>query len=351
METRIENDLFLRACRREPVPRTPVWIMRQAGRYLPEYRSVREQYDFLTMVRTPEIVADVTVQPVEIINVDAAVLFSDIMVIPEAMGMSLEMVEGRGPVLHDPVRTAASVDALRRPDVYDSLGYVLDGIRATKERLRGRVPLIGFSGSPWTLFAYMVEGSGSKDFRHAKALAWSDPGLARRLLDEIAAVVCDYLVAQVEAGVDAIQIFDTWGGVLPPADYRRLSLEPVKQMIESRLGSLGVPIIVFSKGCSHSLAEIGRTGDVVGVDWATDIGYARRAVGEGAALQGNLDPTVLFADADTVRKRVRLVLEQFGEGEGHVFNLGHGILPQTPVDNVHVLVETVAQESPRYHIS
>lgn len=349
MSNDLKNDLFLRACRREPVPRTPAWIMRQAGRYLPEYRAVRDKHDFLTMVKTPELAAEVTIQPIDIIGTDAAILFSDIMTVPEAMGMGLEMVEGRGPVLANPVRDAAGVDALIDPDPIGDLGYVMDAIRVTKKELDGRVPLIGFSGSPWTLFAYMVEGSGSKNFRYAKSLVYNDPVLARRLLDRIAAAVTNYLLAQIDAGVNAVQIFDTWGGILTPEDYREFSLGPIASIVE-QLRPRGVPVIVFSKDCSHSYEQIAATGcDVVGVDWRAELSQARARVGDKVALQGNLDPTVLFAGRDKVRAAVADVLAKFGKGEGHIFNLGHGILPETPVENVHELVRALAEESRQYH--
>ena len=343
----VQNDLFLRACRRESVQRTPVWMMRQAGRYLPEYRAVRKRFDFLTMCRTPEVVAEVTVQPVDLVGVDAAILFSDIMVIPEAMGMDLEMVESRGPVLHDPIRSSADIERLRAPDPTDHLGYVLDGIRATNAKLDGRVPLIGFSGSPWTLFVYMVEGSGSKNYRYPKAMIYDEPAMARQLLDRITDAVADYLLAQIEAGVHAVQIFDTWGGILPPAEYREFSLPSIHAIVD-RLSGAGVPVIAFSKDCSHSLEAIAETGaDVVGIDWRTDLSEARRRVGDRVALQGNLDPTVLFASRDEVTKRVHGVLDAFGDGDGHIFNLGHGILPETPVENAKAVIEAVAEHSAR----
>jgi len=352
MPSSVQNDLFLRACRREPTPRTPVWIMRQAGRYLPEYRAVRGRHDFRTMVPTPERAAEVTVQPVDLIGVDAAILFSDIMTIPEAMGMSLEMVESRGPVLGDPIRSAAQVEALAVPDPADELGYVLDAIRVTRASLGGRGPLIGFSGSPWTLFTYMVEGSGSRNFVHAKTMVYREPQLARRLLGKITRAVGDYLIAQAEAGADAVQIFDTWGGILTPADYKEFSLEYMAHIVE-RLRPYDLPIILFSKDCSYAAADIAAAGcDVVGVDWGADIGVVREAVGDSVALQGNLDPVLLFSTPDRIRDGVIDVLEKaatLGSGDGHVFNLGHGILPETPVANVRALVQAVAEESPRYH--
>jgi len=345
----LQNDLFLRACRREPVPRTPVWFMRQAGRYLPEYRAVRAEHDFLTMVRTPELAAAVTVQPVEILGVDAAILFSDIMVVPEAMGMTLHMVEGTGPVLPEPIRTRAQIDALPQPDPESALRYVMDAIRQTRAQLDGRVPLIGFSGSPWTLAAYMVEGRGSKTFRYAKAMVFGEREDAHALLSRVADAVGDYLLAQARAGAQALQIFDTWGGLLPPPEFAEFSLAYIARVV-SRLRETDVPIIVFCKDCAHALEAIADTGcDVVGIDWGTDLADARRRVGSRCALQGNLDPAVLFAAPEEVRRRATDVLERFGRGEGHIFNLGHGILPETPVAGVRAMLAAVGEESPRYH--
>ncbi len=349
MSESLQNDRFLRACRREPVDRTPVWAMRQAGRYLPEYRAIREKSDFLTMCRTPDLAAEVTLQPVERFGLDAAILFSDIMVVPEAMGMRLELVESRGPVLDDPVRGERDLERLRRPDVHAALGYVFEAIRRIRRELAGRVPLIGFSGSPWTLATYMVEGEGSKQFRHARAMVYAEPALAHRLLERVTDVVADYLLGQVEAGVDAVQVFDTWGGILPPAEYREFSLAYMARIVE-RLRPAGVPVILFSKDCSHSLEAIADAGaDVVGIDWRTDIGQARRRVGARAAVQGNLDPVALFAPPTEIRRRVVEVLEAVGPGEGHVFNLGHGILPDTPPDHLRAMVDAVHEESPRFH--
>jgi len=345
----LRNDVFLRACRCEPTPRTPVWVMRQAGRYLPEYRAIREKYDFLTMCRTPELATAVTIQPVEIIGVDAAILFSDIMVVPQAMGMELELVEARGPVLHNPIRDAQRASELHVPDPDDELGYVMDAIRMTRRELDGRVPLIGFSGSPWTLFAYMVEGSGSKAFRHPKEMVYANPELARHLLDRITEAVTGYLLAQVRTGVDTVQVFDTWGGILPPDEYREFSLSYMAR-VATRIRETGVPVILYSKDCAHSLEQIAGTGArVVGIDWRTDISDARSRIGMSTAIQGNLDPAVLFSTPGVIRAHVARVLRDVGPGGGHIFNLGHGVLPGTPVDNLKALVAAVAEESPRYH--
>ncbi len=351
MDAGIDNDLFLRACRRDPCERTPIWIMRQAGRYLPQYRVLREKADFLTLCKTPDLAAEVTVMPVEILGVDAAILFSDIMVVPEAMGMKLSLVESRGPVLDDPIRTSARIDSLAVPDPADRLGFVLDAVRLTKRALAGRVPLIGFSGAPWTLFSYMVEGSGSKNFARAKAFMYSEPVLAHRLLDKITDSVSRYLAAQVEAGVDAVQLFDTWGGLLTPGSFEEFSLTYIARIIDD-LRRYDVPIIVFAKDCDHSLVKIVNAGcDVVGIDWRTDMKAARTVVGLRASLQGNLDPTLLYAPPEKIREGVREVLDGYGEGDGHIFNLGHGILPDVPVENVKAMIRFVKEESPAYHKS
>lgn len=346
----ISNDLFLRACRREAVERTPVWFMRQAGRYLPEYRAVREKVDFLTLCKTPELAARVTVQPVEIIGVDAAIVFSDILVLPEAMGMTLFVHEGKGgPHFAEPVRSRSAIDRLVLPDPAAKLRFVTDALRTSKRELQNRVPLIGFSGAPWTLAAYMVEGRGSKDFRHIKGLIYDSPGDAHVLLEKLSQAVGDYLLAQIDAGADAIQIFDTWGGVLGKSEFEEFSLRHITSVV-SRVRGRHVPIIVFCKDCSQSLEPIASCGaDVVSLDWKSDIGEARAAVGHRVALQGNLDPVVLFGSKESVERGVRRVLEKFGHGNGHIFNLGHGILPDTPVANVRTFVEAVKTLSVVYH--
>lgn len=346
---RIKNDLFLRACRRQGTPRTPVWIMRQAGRYLPSYRKLRERYDFLALCRSPELAVQVTLLPVYELGVDAAIIFSDIMVLPEAMGMELQLVESVGPVLASPVRTSHRVDELEVPDPSKKLGYVMESLAQTKEELAGRVPLIGFSGSPWTLFCYMVEGRGSKDFTWARRAIYTDPTLARKLLAKIADAVTLYLRAQAEAGADALQIFDTWGGLLGPDGYREFSLAYSRRVVEG-VSDLGVPVILFARGAGSLLAEVAQAGcQVVGLDWQVDLGQARELVGTKAALQGNLDPVALYASVDAVRAAAAAVLSSYGEGAGHIFNLGHGIPPDVPVENVKALVEFVKEESRKYH--
>ncbi|MGH2568832.1 MAG: uroporphyrinogen decarboxylase [Bacteroidota bacterium] len=344
------NDLFLRACRREPVERTPVWIMRQAGRYLPEYRAVREKTDFLTLCKTPELAAEVSIQPVDILGVDACIIFSDILVVPEAMGMELIVEEGKGgPRFPHPLRSRADIDRLRVPDPNRELKYVMEAVRLTRTSLNGRVPLIGFAGSPWTLATYMVEGKGSKDFRFIKELIYSNPKDAHVLLDKLARVVAAYLTAKIEAGAQAVQIFDTWGCILPPDEFRDFSLRYIEQVIPL-LRRKSVPVIVFCKDCGHSLEAIADVRpDVVGLDWTVDIGKARMMVGSHVALQGNLDPTMLYAPPERIRAGVKKILEKFGDGTGHIFNLGHGILPDVPVEHAKAMVQAVQQESKRYH--
>ncbi|HTY10583.1 MAG TPA: uroporphyrinogen decarboxylase [Bacteroidota bacterium] len=344
------NDLFLRACKREAVERTPVWFMRQAGRYLPEYRAVREKVDFLTLCKTPDLAAEVTIQPVDIIGVDAAIIFSDILVVPEAMGMELVVEEGRGgPRFPSPLRSRAEIEKLPVPDPNSKLKFVTDAIRTTQKNLHGKVPLIGFSGSPWTLAAYMVEGRGSKNFRYPKELIYSSPRDAHLLLDKLARAVAAYLSAQIEAGAQAVQIFDTWGGILGQEEFEEFSLRYIKQVL-SLLRTNGAPTIVFCKDCGHSLEKIADTGtSAVGLDWATDIGKARDMVGSYAALQGNLDPAMLYSTPERIEKGVQTILKKFGKGSGHIFNLGHGVMPDTPVENVHAFVNAVKKFSVQYH--
>jgi uroporphyrinogen decarboxylase len=346
----VTNDLFMRACRREAVERTPVWIMRQAGRYLPSYRALREKVDFLTLCKTPELAAQVTLQPIEALDVDAAIIFSDILLFPEALGMKLQVDESKsGPRFSNPIRTASDIDSLTPADPSKKLKFVMDAIGQTKRELRGRVPLIGFCGSPWTLAAYMVEGKGTKDFRHLKQLVYDQPGLAHKLLAKLADALVFFLEAQLAAGADAIQIFDTWGGILSPDDYREFSLDYIWKLI-SNVHRNGAPMIVFSKGANGCLAEISKIGaDVVGLDWTVDIGEVRRRIGERVALQGNLDPSVLYASPEKIKHEVRMILQKYGNGSGHIFNLGHGILPDTPVDHARALVEAVKEESAVFH--
>lgn len=348
--TDLLNDLFLRACKRLPVERTPIWIMRQAGRYLPEYRAVRERADFLTMCKTPELATEVTLQPIDLIGVDAAIIFSDILVIPEAMGMHLEMHEGVGPVFPHPIRTEDDAKDLKSIDPTVDLKYVLDAVSMTKKALGGRVPLIGFTGSPWTLLSYMVEGMGSKNFSSVKRLIYQDPALAHRLLDKISDAVAVYLSAKIEAGVNAVQIFDTWGGILSQDDFQTFSLNYMKKII-SQVKRKDEPVILFAKGVHYGLNRLAESGaDVLGLDWTMNIGDVRKAVGNKVALQGNLDPTILYAPHDKIRQEAGKILKSFGHGSGHVFNLGHGILPDVPPENLKALVDFVKEESAVYHL-
>ncbi len=345
----LQNDLFLRACKRLPVERTPIWVMRQAGRYLPEYRAVREKTDFLTMCKTPELVAEVTIQPIDIIGVDAAIIFSDILVIPEAMGMHLEMHENIGPVFPQPIRNDSDTKKLKIIDPYKDLKYVLDGISLTKKELKGRVPLIGFSGAPWTLLTYMVEGRGTKTFSTAKKLIYNNPRLAHRLLSQIADSVSDYLNAKIESGVNAVQIFDTWGGILSQDDFKEFSLQYISKII-SQINRKDEPVIVFAKGVHYDLNMLADCGaDVIGLDWTMNIGKIREKIGDRVALQGNLDPAILYAGSEKICLEAEKIMQTFGKGSGHIFNLGHGIAPDVLPDNLKTLVNHVKKESIKFH--
>jgi uroporphyrinogen decarboxylase len=344
------NDYVIRACYRKPTPRTPIWIMRQAGRYLPEYRAVRAKADFLTLCKTPELAAEVTIQPVDIVGVDAAIIFSDILVVPEAMGMHLIVEEGKGgPRFGARIENGADIDRLAEPDPNDSLGYVMDALSLTRKELNGRVPLIGFSGSPWTLACYMVEGAGSKGWPRSLGMLKEAPAEMHRLLGKLARTVAAYMNAQIEAGAQVLQIFDTWGGILPPAEFEEFSLRYIREIV-SALPVDRVPVIVFCKDCGHAIGKIADTGcQAVGLDSGIDIGAARAAVGSKAALQGNLDPSVLRCEPGAILEAAGRILKSYGDGPGHVFNLGHGITPDIPVDHVKELVRFVRQESVRYH--
>ncbi|MBA2493904.1 MAG: uroporphyrinogen decarboxylase [Acidobacteria bacterium] len=340
--------LFLRACRREQTERTPVWIMRQAGRYLPEYRAIREKADFLTLCKTPELASEVTVQPVDIIGVDAAILFSDILVIPEAMGMNLDVIESKGPVFEKAIRSTADVESLKTEGVTERLDYVMQAIKVTKQKLDGRVPLIGFSGAPWTLASYMVEGKGSKDFRNIKSLIYSEPRTAHRLLEKLADAVVGYLNKKIETGCDAVQIFDSWAGILSPWDFEEFSFRYLKYICE-QLKTNGAPVIVFAKGVNNLEKLALLKCDVIGIDWTKDIREARAEIGDKKALQGNLDPCVLFAPKEKIKAETQRILESYGAGAGHIFNLGHGILKQTAPENARYFVECVKELSAKYH--
>lgn len=345
----LKNDLLIRACRRQPHPRTPVWMMRQAGRFLPEYRAVREKYDFITMYKTPELAAEVTLQPVDILGVDAAILFSDILVIPEAMGMALRFEEGRGPLFQEPIRTEEQIEQLREVRPEESLPFVLEAIRLIRRELGGRVPLIGFSGAPWTLATYMVEGQGSKNFLNIKKWRFGNPDALHRLLDRLSRAVIVYLQAQAAAGAQVLQLFDSWAGILDEAGYREFAL-PAVQKITAALQPSGLPLIYFAKGAGVWLHALEQSGaDVLGLDWTVAIGRARWNLKDRFALQGNLDPAALFAPLPEIKKQVRRLLADYGSGEGHIFNLGHGILPTTPVAAARTMVETVQEESGLFH--
>lgn len=342
------NDLLLRACRREPVERPPVWMMRQAGRYLPQYRAVRDRADFLTMVRTPELAVEVTLQPVDLLGVDAAIIFSDILVIPQAMGMKLSVEDEVGPRFHNPLRTSAQFDRLHDVIIEEGLSYVLQALRLARRELGDKVPLIGFAGAPWTLMSYMVEGSGSKSFSQAKRVLQEDPVRAHALLKRLARTVGNFLVAQVKAGAQVVQLFDSWSGALGPADFREFAL-PYLSEAARLAGTAGAPVIVFCPGSGWALEEIARaTGaDVIGVDWQTDAAEARQRIPLSvAALQGNLDPTWLYGSPAAIRERTHRMLHSFG-GRGHIANLGHGILPDVPVEHARAFVQAVQEWRPQ----
>ena len=347
-----KNDRFLRALLRQPVDATPVWIMRQAGRYLPEYRATRAKAgNFLTLCKTPELACEVTMQPLDRFHLDAAILFSVILTIPDAMGLGLQFVEGDGPSFSNPVRTAADIKKLAVPDPSAELRYVTDAVSLIRKELDGRVPLIGFSGSPWTLATYMVEGRSSKDFSKIKALMYEQPKLLEQLLSTVSASVASYLNAQIEAGAQALMIFDTWGGVLTPELYRRYSLafmHSVLDQLKREHDGKKIPVILFSKGANHSLTDIAATGaDGIGLDWTINIADASAIVGTEVAVQGNLDPSVLYSSPEVVREQVKKVLDAYPHETGHVFNLGHGIHPGIDPENVKALVDAVHEFSQR----
>jgi uroporphyrinogen decarboxylase len=356
----LQNDVFLRALQRESTPYTPIWLMRQAGRYLPEYNATRKRAgSFLNLCKNPELACEVTLQPLERFPLDAAILFSDILTVPDAMGLGLYFAEGEGPKFERPVRDEAAVRQLAVPDIGTDLRYVTDAVTTIREALGGRVPLIGFSGSPWTLACYMVEGGGSDDFRTVKTMLYKRPDLMHAILDVTTKAVTQYLNAQIEAGAQTVMIFDSWGGALADGAFQKFSLAYTKRVLaglkleaEHRPGErVRVPSIVFTKGGGLWLEEISGAGcDAVGVDWTVNLANARARVGERVALQGNLDPNALFAEPAQIQGEVAKILESFGlpeKGVGHVFNLGHGISQYTPPDSVSVLVQAVHEYSRR----
>ena len=350
----LQNDTLIRALFRQPTAYTPVWLMRQAGRYLPEYNETRRRAgSFLALCKTPSLAAEVTLQPLARFPLDAAILFSDILTIPDAMGLGLYFAEGEGPRFERPLRDESSIAKLAAPDPSESLRYVTDAIGEVQRTLAGKVPLIGFSGSPYTLACYMVEGQASDDWRNVKLMLYERPALLHRILETNTRAVAALLNAQIEAGVNVLMIFDTWGGSLSAASYREFSLEYIQRVLSQLKRSSGatrVPVIVFTKGGAASLERIAATGcDCVGLDWSIDLGDARRRIGADAALQGNIDPAVLLASPEVIRREVQKALESFGRGSGHVFNLGHGVPQLTPPENVAALVAAVRELSPKFH--
>ena len=354
MKTVLKNDRLLKALLRQPVDVTPVWMMRQAGRYLPEYRATRERAgDFLVMCKTPELACEVTLQPLARYPLDAAILFSDILTIPDAMGLGLTMIEKQGPHFEKPVRTPAEIKALSVPDPESELGYVMDAVRLIRKELDGKVPLIGFAGSPWTLATYMVEGGPSKEYSLVKGMMYDDPATMHHLLNVLADAVAQYLNAQIAAGVQVVQIFDTWGGILTTRTYQEFSLRYMKKIIEQlKPDAQGnhVPVILFTKGGGEWVEAIAASGcDAIGIDWTRNIGDVRIMVGDRVALQGNLDPCVLYASPEVIRNEVASVLKDYGHGNGHIFNLGHGIHQHIDPDRVATMIDAVHELSKPFH--
>ncbi len=350
----LKNDRFLRALLREPVDMTPVWMMRQAGRYLPEYRATRTKAgDFMSLCQNPELACEVTIQPLERFPLDAAILFSDILTIPDAMGLGLYFSEGEGPCFERPIRDEAAVKSLGVPDPEDDLGYVMNAVRTIRRELDGRVPLIGFSGSPWTLATYMVEGGTTKNFAKVKGMMFDRPDLMHILLGKLADSVTSYLNGQIAAGAQTVMIFDTWGGVLSPRDYKTFSLAYMEKIITGLVREnegRKVPVVMFTKGGGQWLGQMADSGcDALGVDWTTDLADARLQVQDRVALQGNLDPCILYSSPERIREEVSRVLESYGPGAGHVFNLGHGIHPNVNPEHAGVMVDAVHELSVPYH--
>lgn len=352
--TELKNDRFLRALLRQPVDKTPVWMMRQAGRYLPEYKATRQQAgNFMDLCRNTELACEVTLQPLERFELDAAILFSDILTIPDAMGLGLYFETGEGPRFKKTVRTAAEVEALPIPDVETDLDYVMNAVRMIRQELNGRVPLIGFSGSPWTLATYMIEGQGSREYRHAKGLLYGQPEVMHQLLDKLAQTVTAYLNAQIRAGAQAVQIFDSWGGALSTPAYLEFSLKYMQQIVDGLIREQDgrrVPVILFTKGGGQWLEAMAATGaDALGLDWTTEMSDARARVGHQVALQGNMDPSALFGSPASIRQEVQRILTSYGPGTGHVFNLGHGINQFADPEHARVLIDAVHELSLPLH--
>lgn len=352
----LKNDRLIRALLRRPVDCTPVWMMRQAGRYLPEYRQTRARAgDFMSLCKNPQLACEVTLQPLERFDLDAAILFSDILTIPDAMELGLYFEEGEGPKFRKPIRTAKDIETLPAPDVADELGYVMDAVSLIRQELNGKVPLIGFSGSPWTLATYMVEGGPSRDFATIKTMLYNQPEILHQLLGKLSRVIIDYLNAQIRNGVQVVQIFDTWGGVLTGPAYREFSLQYARSIIselDTGKGDEIVPVIWFTKGGGLWLEDMLTSGcDCLGLDWTVDIGLARERVAGKISLQGNMDPAVLRASSTIIEAEVKKIIDAYGAGSGHVFNLGHGITPDVPPTSAKIMVDAVHNYSSKYHAS
>ena len=350
----LQNDRFLKALLREPIDMTPVWMMRQAGRYLPEYRATRAQAgSFMDLCMNPELACEVTLQPLDRYPLDAAILFSDILTIPDAMGLGLYFETGEGPKFKNPVQDEKAVAALAVPDPEQELKYVMDAVRTIRRELNGRVPLIGFSGSPWTLATYMVEGGSTKNYAKVKGMMFDRPDLMHQLLSKVADSVTSYLNAQIAAGAQAVMIFDTWGGVLTPRDYQAFSLDYMQKIVNGltrEADGRKVPVILFTKGGARWLDKMADTGcDALGVDWTIDLGDARKLVNDRVALQGNMDPSILYSSPERIREEVATILESYGKGPGHVFNLGHGIHPEINPEHPAAMIEAVHELSKQYH--
>jgi len=350
----LKNDTYIKALLRQPTDRTPIWVMRQAGRYLPEYLEIRRQAgSFMNLCTNPELACEVTLQPLRRFPLDAAILFSDILTIPDAMGLGLYFVEGEGPRFEKVITSASDIAQLQRPDVGDALAYVMDAVALIRRKLDGSVPLIGFSGSPWTLATYMVEGGSSKNFARTKTMIYSDPATAHRLLGTLADTVTDYLNAQIEAGAQAVQIFDTWGGALAPEMFSEFSLQYMHRIVDGLHRSYdgaSIPVVLFAKGCNAHLEALADTGcDGLGLDWTITLAEARARVGDRVSLQGNLDPAILLTTPGVIEDQVEATLASYGKGHGHVFNLGHGITPDVDPSHMNVLCESVRKLSPPWH--
>ena len=337
----IKNDLFLRALKGETVERPPVWMMRQAGRYLPEFMEIKHKYDFFTRCRTPELASEITVQPIRRYGMDAAILFSDILVIPQAMNIEVEMKPNFGPYLPNPIRESKDVDNVIVPDIHETLGYVMDAIKATKEKLNDEIPLIGFAGSPWTILCYCVQGQGSKNFDKAKKFCFTNPVAAHMLLQKITDTTIAYLKEKVKAGVNAVQVFDSWGGMLSPTDYQEFSWQYINQIIEALKDD--APVIAFGKGCWFALQEMSKSNaSALGVDWTITARNARYLTGNSKTLQGNFDPTRLYSPPSEIKKMVKQMIDDFGKDK-YIVNLGHGILPDIPLDNAKAFIDAVKE--------